>query len=173
MREERAGWAVLCLQGSPGASGAVGPIGPAGVRVGSSKPPFMAICFRCEQTFRFFVLPGTSRKGWSDWTQRPSRAHGELWLVHPEMSCDSSKTGSISDWISSLFLPGTSRLSWNSRYGGKTRQHRKQWPACKYWHGNDKSSARLFLDYWTHGSSALRAPLARKETKESEWVNRN
>lgn len=69
---------MLCLQGSPGAPGAVGPVGPAGVRVGSSKPAFMAISFKWEQRFSLLVFPGTSRKGRCDWTQRPSRAHGEL-----------------------------------------------------------------------------------------------
>lgn len=68
----------MCLQGSPGAPGAVGPIGPAGVRVGSSKPTFTALCFKCEQAFSLLVLPGPSRKGRCKWTQRPSRAHGEL-----------------------------------------------------------------------------------------------
>lgn len=69
---------MLCLQGSPGAPGAVGPIGPAGVRVGSSKPAFMAVSFKREQSFSLLVLAGTSRKGRCDWTQRPSGAHGEL-----------------------------------------------------------------------------------------------
>ncbi|CAG01461.1 unnamed protein product, partial [Tetraodon nigroviridis] len=90
-------------KGSPGAPGAVGPIGPAGVRVGSSKPLFMAVCCKCEQGFRLLVLPGTSRKGRCDWTQRPSGAHG------------------------------SSRLSWSSRYGGKTWKHRRHRSTWRRW----------------------------------------